>query len=126
MKGQGMKFEEAYSKGWPTKVKRPNGSEVLVLGYVRFKEAVVYVDDGYLADIVPHDPIHLIAGEAVERGDSLLVGGHEFAPIEHGEPAAYAWRKLVGARDPETIYDSSEWEARKRYAWFLGEKLKGN
>lgn len=100
---------------WPTKVIRPGGGESLVMGFVRYDDGVAYADDSYLDPMPTTHCIHVVMGKPKEQGDALVVGDHVFLPIEHGEPAATAWRELVGDRDPETLYDATEYDLRKAF-----------
>lgn len=117
-----MEFLTAYRAHWPTKVIRPNGSEALVIGFALFPDAIVYVDDGCLNDVVTTHPIHLLEGRRRRQGRSLVIAGHEFVPIEHGEPAAFAWRMAFKNLEPQTVFSRAERDARLVYRQHLTER----
>ena len=55
-------FLAAYAKGWPVGVKRPNGDNVLVVGFCLFPNGVGYVDDSYTVPANPGNAVHQLVG----------------------------------------------------------------
>lgn len=110
-----MKFEEAYALGEPVKVTLPDGSSLLVLGFVALREEKLagFADDGKLDPTPSKSCYHLIRGNIKYAGDKLLVGGHVFEAIAQGDyEAAIAWNSLLGTTDAMIYHDETEYALR--------------
>jgi hypothetical protein len=110
-----MMFRRAFKQGEPVKMTAPDGCAVLILGYVSFPNCVGFVDDGYLDIYGSHPPLHFIDGNMKIVGETEVVAGHVFAPVEQGDPAAGIWYKMLAKRDPMTFHEDTEYLIRTAY-----------
>jgi hypothetical protein len=123
-----LKFRDAYAAGDPVKVSLPHGGELLVFGWRELEDGVGYVDDGYF-DTFPTRPcVHFIPGKPKDRGDTVVIGGHVFRPVEQGDwPAVRPWQDLVAKYvregDIETIHDVTEWMLWQEHTARLARRI---
>jgi hypothetical protein len=97
-----MMFRRAFKQGEPVKMTAPDGCSVLILGYVVFDDCVGFVD----------------------VGETEVVAGHVFAPVEQGDPAAGIWYEMLGKRDPMTFHEDTEYLIRNAYMQKLVSELR--